>query len=165
MEPQTRTHTIACGSSPRAAVYLFEGLIRTMQRSRRSLVGPDHAAAAAAACRRRLRSRAPPRSAAVAGARAAAPLRRRAAVAVRASADEDVGAAGTAAIALGLLANPLCLWSEYTLKTTGAGLPPGPGARAAGWAGGRAGGRAGGERAGRVPMRSSGGWRRRAGLP
>jgi hypothetical protein len=38
-----------------------------------------------------------------------------------------VGAAGKAAIALGLLANPICLWSEYTLKTTGAGLPPGPG--------------------------------------
>lgn len=26
-----------------------------------------------------------------------------------------------------LQANPICLWSEYTLKTTGAGLPPGPG--------------------------------------
>ncbi|KAI3431615.1 hypothetical protein D9Q98_004664 [Chlorella vulgaris] len=49
-------------------------------------------------------------------------------VSVRAAADDtDVGAAGTAAIALGLLANPICLWSEYTLKTTGAGLPPGPG--------------------------------------
>lgn len=34
---------------------------------------------------------------------------------------------GTALIALGLPANPLCLWSEYTLATTGAGLPPGPG--------------------------------------
>ncbi|KAL4440120.1 hypothetical protein ABPG75_003121 [Micractinium tetrahymenae] len=51
---------------------------------------------------------------------------RRSAV-VRAAASEDVGTAGKAAIALGLLANPICLWSEYTLKTTGAGLPPGPG--------------------------------------
>lgn len=40
---------------------------------------------------------------------------------------DDVGTTGKAVIALGLLANPLCLWSEYTLKTTGAGLPPGPG--------------------------------------
>lgn len=45
----------------------------------------------------------------------------------RAAASDDVGAAGTAAIALGLLANPIALWSEYTLATTGAGLPPGPG--------------------------------------
>ena len=44
---------------------------------------------------------------------------------VRAAAgsDDDVGVAGTAAIALGLLANPICLWSEYTLATTGSGLP------------------------------------------
>eukprot|EP00775_Hariotina_reticulata_P006300 gene6300-6535_t len=39
----------------------------------------------------------------------------------------DVGPAGLAAIATGLVANPVMLWSEYTLKTTGAGLPPGPG--------------------------------------
>ncbi|KAG2448460.1 hypothetical protein HYH02_006352 [Chlamydomonas schloesseri] len=39
----------------------------------------------------------------------------------------DVGTAGLAAIALGLPANAIMLWSEYTLKTTGAGLPPGPG--------------------------------------
>jgi hypothetical protein len=38
-----------------------------------------------------------------------------------------VGTVGTAAIALGLLANPIVAWSEYTLATTGAGLPPGPG--------------------------------------
>ena len=44
-----------------------------------------------------------------------------------AAAEEDVGTAGIAAIGLGLLANPICLWSEYTLKTTGSGLPPGPG--------------------------------------
>lgn len=44
-----------------------------------------------------------------------------------AAADQDVGTAGLAAIGLGLVANPICLWSEYTLKTTGAGLPPGPG--------------------------------------
>lgn len=43
----------------------------------------------------------------------AAPLRRSARQAVRAAAaDEDVGTAGKAAIALGLVANPLCLWSE-----------------------------------------------------
>ena len=36
--------------------------------------------------------------------------------------DDDVGIAGTAAIALGLAANPIVLWSEYTLATTGAGL-------------------------------------------
>lgn len=38
-----------------------------------------------------------------------------------------MGTAGLAAIALGLVANPIMIWSEYTLKTTGAGLPPGPG--------------------------------------
>lgn len=27
----------------------------------------------------------------------------------------------------GLIASPVCLWSEYTLATTGAGLPEGPG--------------------------------------
>lgn len=39
----------------------------------------------------------------------------------------DVGAAGLAAIAAGLVANPVMLFSEYTLKTTGEGIPPGPG--------------------------------------
>ncbi|MEW5310488.1 MAG: hypothetical protein WDW38_002283 [Sanguina aurantia] len=39
----------------------------------------------------------------------------------------DIGTAGFAAIASGLLANPIMLYSLYTLKTTGAGLPPGPG--------------------------------------
>jgi hypothetical protein len=43
------------------------------------------------------------------------------------TASSDVGPAGLAAIASGLIANPVMLWSEYTLKTTGAGLPPGPG--------------------------------------
>lgn len=43
------------------------------------------------------------------------------------AAGDDVGAAGTAAIALGLVSNPIVDWSLYTLKTTGAGLPPGPG--------------------------------------
>ena len=44
----------------------------------------------------------------------AAPLRRSVRQAVRAAAgsDEDVGTAGKAAIALGLLANPITLWSE-----------------------------------------------------
>ena len=32
-----------------------------------------------------------------------------------------------AAIAGGLVANPVIAWSLYTLKTTGCGLPPGPG--------------------------------------
>ena len=41
--------------------------------------------------------------------------------------DDDIGAAGLAAVAAGALANPIVLWSEFTLKTTGAGLPPGPG--------------------------------------
>ncbi|XP_024395831.1 uncharacterized protein [Physcomitrium patens] len=40
---------------------------------------------------------------------------------------EDVGTAGVAAIAGGLVANPVVTWSLYTLKTTGCGLPPGPG--------------------------------------
>ncbi|KAG0610628.1 hypothetical protein M758_7G079500 [Ceratodon purpureus] len=38
----------------------------------------------------------------------------------------DVGTAGVAAIAGGLVANPVVAWSLYTLKTTGCGLPPGP---------------------------------------
>jgi hypothetical protein len=37
---------------------------------------------------------------------------------VKASGQEDGGLAGIAAIALGLPANAVCLWSEYTLKTT-----------------------------------------------
>ncbi|KAG1661310.1 hypothetical protein FOA52_008657 [Chlamydomonas sp. UWO 241] len=41
--------------------------------------------------------------------------------------DDDIGTAGLAAIALGLPANPLCYWSEFTLATTGKGLPDGPG--------------------------------------
>ncbi|GFQ06661.1 hypothetical protein PHJA_002810100 [Phtheirospermum japonicum] len=36
-------------------------------------------------------------------------------------------AAETAAIVGGLIANPVIGWSLYTLKTTGCGLPPGPG--------------------------------------
>lgn len=42
-------------------------------------------------------------------------------------AGEEVGTAGLAAAALGLPLNAVVLWSEYTLATTGAGLPPGPG--------------------------------------
>jgi hypothetical protein len=60
------------------------------------------------------------------GARAAAVVRRSV---VAAASSDDVGAAGTAAIAVGLLSNPIALWSEYTLATTGSGLPPGPGDR------------------------------------
>ncbi len=40
---------------------------------------------------------------------------------------EDVGTLGLAVGAVGALLNPIVLWSEYTLATTGAGLPPGPG--------------------------------------
>ncbi|GBG00019.1 hypothetical protein Rsub_12749 [Raphidocelis subcapitata] len=40
---------------------------------------------------------------------------------------DDIGTAGVAAIAAGLPANAIMLWSEYTLFATGAGLPPGPG--------------------------------------
>ncbi|KAJ7297489.1 hypothetical protein O6H91_16G048100 [Diphasiastrum complanatum] len=40
---------------------------------------------------------------------------------------QGVGAAETAAIAGGLIAIPVVAWSLYTLKTTGCGLPPGPG--------------------------------------
>ncbi|CAN6450594.1 unnamed protein product [Victoria cruziana] len=39
----------------------------------------------------------------------------------------DVGILGTAAIASGLISSPVIGWSLYTLKTTGCGLPPGPG--------------------------------------
>ncbi|OMO56887.1 hypothetical protein CCACVL1_26198 [Corchorus capsularis] len=37
------------------------------------------------------------------------------------------GVVAKAAIAGGLVANPVIAWSLYTLKTTGCGLPPGPG--------------------------------------
>jgi hypothetical protein len=40
---------------------------------------------------------------------------------------DSVGAGGVAAIGGGLIANPVVWWSLYTLKTTGCGLPPGPG--------------------------------------
>lgn len=56
--------------------------------------------------------------------------RSRSCVAVRAAADgqdKELSALGTAAIALGIVSNPLAAWSEYTLATTGSGLPPGPG--------------------------------------
>ncbi|MCO5603735.1 hypothetical protein L7F22_057887 [Adiantum nelumboides] len=39
----------------------------------------------------------------------------------------DVGTPGLVAIAAGLVANPVVGWSLFTLKTTGCGLPPGPG--------------------------------------
>ncbi|KAL3698717.1 hypothetical protein R1sor_012793 [Riccia sorocarpa] len=40
---------------------------------------------------------------------------------------ESVGPVGIGAIAGGLVAVPVVAWSLYTLKTTGCGLPPGPG--------------------------------------
>ncbi|KAH7298368.1 hypothetical protein KP509_25G039700 [Ceratopteris richardii] len=39
----------------------------------------------------------------------------------------EVGTPGLVAVAAGLIANPVVGWSLYTLKTTGCGLPPGPG--------------------------------------
>lgn len=38
-----------------------------------------------------------------------------------------MGTAGLVGIAAGLISNPVVAYSLYTLKTTGAGLPPGPG--------------------------------------
>lgn len=46
---------------------------------------------------------------------------------VKASSQSGGGLAETAAIAGGLVATPVIGWSLYTLKTTGCGLPPGPG--------------------------------------
>lgn len=43
------------------------------------------------------------------------------------SSESDTGVIEKAAIAGGLFANPVIGWSLYTLKTTGCGLPPGPG--------------------------------------
>ncbi|EKU21923.1 hypothetical protein NGA_2002000 [Nannochloropsis gaditana CCMP526] len=40
---------------------------------------------------------------------------------------EEIGGAGLAVTALGLVACPVVLYSEYVLKTTGCGLPAGPG--------------------------------------
>ncbi|KAI3712908.1 hypothetical protein L1987_71477 [Smallanthus sonchifolius] len=42
-------------------------------------------------------------------------------------ADDQLSTAGVAAIAGWLIATPVIGWSLYTLKTTGCGLPPGPG--------------------------------------
>lgn len=39
---------------------------------------------------------------------------------------DSSSASSLAAIASGLVANPVVAWSLYTLKTTGCGLPPGP---------------------------------------
>lgn len=41
--------------------------------------------------------------------------------------ESEGGIAETVAIAGGLVASPVIGWSLYTLKTTGCGLPPGPG--------------------------------------
>lgn len=43
------------------------------------------------------------------------------------TATEEAGPLGVAAAGLGLVACPVVFWSEYTLKTTGCGLPAGPG--------------------------------------
>lgn len=41
--------------------------------------------------------------------------------------DDDGGIAEKVAVAAGLISTPVIGWSLYTLKTTGCGLPPGPG--------------------------------------
>ncbi|CAL5188011.1 unnamed protein product [Lathyrus oleraceus] len=41
--------------------------------------------------------------------------------------DTNIGITEKAAIAGGLISSPVIGWSLYTLKTTGCGLPPGPG--------------------------------------
>lgn len=46
--------------------------------------------------------------------------------AVACKAEESNDTVQIAAGAAGVLAAPLCLYSEYVLKTTGSGLPPGP---------------------------------------
>lgn len=46
---------------------------------------------------------------------------------IRAQADAEVGAAPTAFAVSGLVASPIVLASCWALKTTGEGLPPGPG--------------------------------------
>lgn len=45
----------------------------------------------------------------------------------QASSTEDIGTAGVVAIATGLVSNLVVPYSLYTLLSTGAGLPPGPG--------------------------------------
>ncbi|KAL8266119.1 hypothetical protein R6Q59_003463 [Mikania micrantha] len=59
------------------------------------------------------------------------PSRRRITVVSMAKQTDDqvstTGVAETLAIAGGLIATPVIGWSLYTLKTTGCGLPPGPG--------------------------------------
>lgn len=43
------------------------------------------------------------------------------------SSEAGTGTAGKVAIVAGLVSTPVIGWSLYTLKTTGCGLPPGPG--------------------------------------
>ncbi|XP_017257998.1 uncharacterized protein LOC108227391 [Daucus carota subsp. sativus] len=43
------------------------------------------------------------------------------------SSEDELGIAEKAGIAAGLVSNPVIAWSLFTLKTTGCGLPPGPG--------------------------------------
>ena len=51
----------------------------------------------------------------------------RTAVRPRAASDADLSKSAKAAAVAGLIANPVVLVSEFFLKTTGEGLPPGPG--------------------------------------
>jgi hypothetical protein len=53
-----------------------------------------------------------------------APKRR--GVTVAASSSDETSGALIGAAAVNLALSPICIWSEYTLATTGAGLPPGP---------------------------------------
>ncbi|XP_047334244.1 uncharacterized protein LOC124937950 [Impatiens glandulifera] len=48
-------------------------------------------------------------------------------MAKQSSEEEEVGTVEKLAIAGGLISTPMIGWSLYTLKTTGCGLPPGPG--------------------------------------
>ncbi|CAN1814192.1 hypothetical protein LINPERHAP1_LOCUS27066 [Linum perenne] len=57
---------------------------------------------------------------------AAATQRRRIRIVAKAE-ETSSGVAEKAAIAGGLISTPVIAWSLYTLKTTGCGLPPGPG--------------------------------------
>mmetsp|Transcript_3599 Transcript_3599/g.10460 ORF Transcript_3599/g.10460 Transcript_3599/m.10460 type:complete len:158 (+) Transcript_3599:102-575(+) len=62
--------------------------------------------------------------------RVAGPMRqhRRVLVApVKAQESSEIGTVGIAAAVAGLIAAPIVGFSEYTLATTGSGLPPGPG--------------------------------------
>ncbi|CAK9150743.1 unnamed protein product [Ilex paraguariensis] len=55
------------------------------------------------------------------------PLKLKVQAMAKESSETDNGIAEKAAIVGGLVSTPVIAWSLYTLKTTGCGLPPGPG--------------------------------------